>query len=48
MAKVEATRSYGADIELTGPALESALEAAQATVGGTRRDASSTRSRTSS
>ncbi len=32
MAKVEATRSYGADIELTGPALESAIEAAQAYV----------------
>jgi len=32
MAKVDATRSYGAEIELTGPALEEALEAAQAYV----------------
>jgi threonine dehydratase len=32
MAKVEATRTYGADIELTGPALEEALEAAAAYV----------------
>ncbi len=32
MAKVEATRSYGAQIELTGPAIEEALEAAQAYV----------------
>ncbi|HET7568236.1 MAG TPA: threonine ammonia-lyase [Gaiellaceae bacterium] len=29
MAKVDATRSYGADVELTGPAIEEALEAAQ-------------------
>jgi threonine dehydratase len=29
MAKVEATRSYGAEIELTGPAIEEALEAAE-------------------
>jgi threonine dehydratase len=29
MAKVEATRSYGAEIELTGPALEEALDAAR-------------------
>ncbi len=38
MAKVEATRSYGADIELTGPAIEEAIEAALAHVertGGT-------------
>ncbi|MHB8468146.1 MAG: threonine ammonia-lyase [Gaiellaceae bacterium] len=32
MAKVEATRSYGAEIELTGPAIEEALEAAVAYV----------------
>ena len=32
MAKVEATRSYGAEIELTGPALEDALDAARADV----------------
>jgi threonine dehydratase len=32
MAKVEATRSYGAEIELTGPALEEALDAARAEV----------------
>lgn len=32
MAKVEATRTYGAAIELTGPALEEALEAARAYV----------------
>jgi len=32
MAKVDATRHYGADIELTGPAIEEALEAAQAYV----------------
>ena len=32
MAKVEATRHYGAEIELTGPAIEEALEAAQAYV----------------
>ena len=32
MAKVEATRTYGAEIELTGPALEEALEAARAYV----------------
>ena len=35
MAKVEATRSYGAEIELTGPALEEALEAARAHVAET-------------
>src|SRR4051794_31747663 len=29
MAKVEATQNYGAEIELTGPAIEEALEAAQ-------------------
>ena len=29
MAKVDATRSYGADVELTGPAFEEALEAAR-------------------
>jgi threonine dehydratase len=29
MAKVDATRSYGADVELTGPAIEESLEAAQ-------------------
>ena len=28
MAKVDATRSYGAEVELTGPAIEEALEAA--------------------
>ena len=32
MAKVEATRHYGAEIELTGPALEQALVAASAYV----------------
>jgi threonine dehydratase len=32
MAKVEATRSYGAEIVLTGPALEEAIEAARAHV----------------
>ena len=32
MAKVEATHHYGADVELTGPAIEEALEAAQAYV----------------
>jgi threonine dehydratase len=32
MAKVEATRSYGAEIELTSPALEEALAAARADV----------------
>ena len=32
MAKVEATRTYGAEIELTGPALEEALDAARAFV----------------
>jgi threonine dehydratase len=35
MAKVEATRHYGADVELTGPAFEDALEAAQAYVAET-------------
>jgi threonine dehydratase len=35
MAKVDATRHYGADVELTGPAIEEALEAAQAYVGET-------------
>jgi threonine dehydratase len=32
MAKVEATRHYGAEVELTGPAIEDALDAAQAYV----------------
>jgi threonine dehydratase len=32
MAKVDATRHYGAEIELTGPAIEEALDAAQAYV----------------
>ncbi len=32
MAKVDATRHYGADIELTGPAIEEALDAARAYV----------------
>ena len=32
MAKVDATRHYGADVELTGPAIEEALEAARAYV----------------
>ncbi len=32
MAKVDATRSYGADVELTGPALEESLAAAHAYV----------------
>jgi threonine dehydratase len=32
MAKVDATRHYGAEVELTGPAIEEALEAAQAYV----------------
>jgi threonine dehydratase len=35
MAKVEATRSYGAEIELTGPALEEAIDAARAHVAET-------------
>jgi threonine dehydratase len=35
MAKVDATRSYGAEVELTGPAIEEALEAAQAYVAAT-------------
>jgi threonine dehydratase len=35
MAKVEATRTYGAEIELTGPALEEALDAARAYVAET-------------
>ena len=35
MAKVDATRHYGAEIELTGPAIEEALDAAQAYVGET-------------
>jgi threonine dehydratase len=35
MAKVDATRSYGAEIELTGPAIEEALEAAEAYVAET-------------
>ncbi len=32
MMKVDATRSYGAEVELTGPAIEEALDAAQAHV----------------
>ena len=32
MAKVDATRNYGAEVELTGPAIEESLEAAQAFV----------------
>ncbi|HET8527744.1 MAG TPA: threonine ammonia-lyase [Gaiellaceae bacterium] len=32
MAKVDATRHYGAEVELSGPAIEDALEAAQAYV----------------
>jgi threonine dehydratase len=35
MAKVEATRHYGAEVELTGPAIEESLEAAQAYVAET-------------
>jgi threonine dehydratase len=35
MAKVDATRHYGAEIELTGPALEDALETARAYVAET-------------
>jgi threonine dehydratase len=35
MAKVDATRHYGAEIELTGPALEEALDAARAYVSET-------------
>ncbi len=35
MAKVDATRSYGAEISLTGPALEEAIAAAQAYVADT-------------
>jgi threonine dehydratase len=35
MAKVEATRHYGADIDLTGPALEGCLDAATAYVAET-------------
>jgi threonine dehydratase len=34
MAKVDATRNYGAEVELTGPAIEESLEAAQAFVVG--------------
>ena len=33
MAKVDATRSYGAEVELTGPAIEESLAAARAYVG---------------
>jgi threonine dehydratase len=33
MAKVDATRHYGADVELTGPAIEEALDACHAYVG---------------
>jgi len=35
MAKVDATRSYGAEVELSGPAIEEALEAARAYVAAT-------------
>jgi len=35
MAKVDATRHYGAEVELTGPAIEEALEAAEAYVAET-------------
>jgi threonine dehydratase len=35
MAKVDATRHYGADVELTGGAIEECLDAAQAFVGET-------------
>ena len=35
MAKVDATRSYGAEVELTGPAIEESLEAAQQWVAET-------------
>jgi len=35
MAKVDATRHYGADVELTGPAIEEALDAATAYVAET-------------
>src|SRR5581483_5517007 len=35
MAKVEATRHYGAEVELTGPAIEESLESAQAYVAET-------------
>jgi threonine dehydratase len=35
MAKVDATRHYGADVELTGPAIEEALEAAATYVAET-------------
>jgi threonine dehydratase len=35
MAKVDATRHYGAHVELTGPAIEECLDAAQAFVGET-------------
>jgi threonine dehydratase len=35
MAKVDATRHYGAEVELTGPAIEEALDAAQAYVAET-------------
>ncbi|HKB94717.1 MAG TPA: threonine ammonia-lyase [Gaiellaceae bacterium] len=35
MLKVDATRHYGADVELTGPAIEECLEAAQAYVAET-------------
>ena len=38
MAKVDATRHYGAEVELTGAAIEEALEAAQAYVDGARCD----------
>jgi threonine dehydratase len=35
MAKVDATRNYGAEVELVGPAIEEALEAAHAHVAAT-------------
>ena len=35
MAKVEATRHYGAEVELTGPAIEESIEAARAYVAET-------------
>ena len=38
MAKVDATRHYGAEIELGGHALEDCLDAAKAYVDETRRD----------
>ena len=45
MAKVDATRSYGAEVELTGPAIEESLAAARAYVDARAAPRSSTPSR---